>query len=98
MQSEIYRCPDGREAVLMFNEDTLQVDATTRDGDHIGHFKIDLVSPTGEAIDLMEDGGEAASFRLSKAELLSEWLGQGIAERVVRLVADETSLSPLAQR
>lgn len=91
---ETYSCPDGREVLLMFNEDTLRVEARTREGLTIGAYQFKLVDPEGEAIDLMDDTGEAVSFKLAETDLRDDWRGQGITERVMTLVADEISLVP----
>ena len=44
---------------MTLNEDTLRVEATTRDGEFIGIFQFGLVGSGGEVIDLMDDSGEA---------------------------------------
>jgi hypothetical protein len=91
-----YRCPDGRETLLDFNEDTLRVDATSRAGEAIGRFQFELVGPDGEGIDLMDDsgeGGEAVSLRLAEHDLRDDWHGQGITAHVMDVMASETGLS-----
>ncbi|MDB5318338.1 MAG: hypothetical protein JWO24_4182 [Rhodospirillales bacterium] len=98
---EIHRCPDGREAVLTFNEDTLRVEATTREGETIGQFQFALVGADGEMIDLMDDSGEAGeavALKLAQGVLSDDWRGRGIRERAVMLVADETKLEPVQTR
>jgi hypothetical protein len=100
MQTESYRCPNGREAVLTFNENTLRVEATTRDGETIGQFQFALVGADGEVIDLMDDSGEAGeavALKLAQGVLSDSWRGQGIRERAVELVADETMLEPAGE-
>ncbi|MDB5318195.1 MAG: hypothetical protein JWO24_4039 [Rhodospirillales bacterium] len=41
--NETYRCLDGREVVLTFDEDALRVEATSRGGETIGTFQFGLV-------------------------------------------------------
>ncbi|MBR0653664.1 hypothetical protein [Plastoroseomonas arctica] len=92
-----YRCPDGREVVLFLKEDTLRVDASTREGERIGSFQFALVGRDGKVIDLMDDIGEtgdAVSIKLAEGNLDEGWRHEGITERVMNLVADEISVSP----
>jgi hypothetical protein len=53
--NETYRCLDGREVVLTFDEDALRVEATTRGGETIGTFQFGLVGQDGVEIDLLDD-------------------------------------------
>lgn len=92
---ETYPCPDGREVQLRFHEDALRVDAITADNVTIGRFQFALIGPDSEVMDLMDDTGEAVSFKLAKAELSDDWHAQGITERVITLVAEEISVSPV---
>jgi hypothetical protein len=96
--NETYRCPDGREALLAFNEDTLKVVASTPEGLIIGSYQFALIGTDGENIDLMDDPGEPVSIKLAESHLADAWCHQGISERVIRLVADETMISPPIRR
>jgi hypothetical protein len=91
---ELYRCPDGREVLLRYDEDALAVTTTTPDGRGIGWFKFELVGDDGQLISLTEDNGQAISLKLVETKLDDAWHGQGITEKVVQLVCDQTSLSP----
>jgi hypothetical protein len=91
---ETYRCPDGREVLLRFDEDALIVNASSLEGERIGSFQFQLVGPDGEAVRLAEDTGGWVSLKLAHADLSKAWNGQGITERVVTLVSDDMSVSP----
>jgi len=91
---ETYPCPDGRVVVLRFDEDSLKAEAITGEGLTIGRFQFALVAADGEAIDPMQDIGEAVSFKLAESDLDDAWHGQGITERVMNLVAEELIASP----
>jgi hypothetical protein len=90
---ESYTCPDGREALIEFNEDVLCATVKSRDGLPVGRFQFELVNEDGDTINLLEDEGLPAALKLTDAMLLGEWHGQGITERVGWIVADQTSLS-----
>jgi hypothetical protein len=94
---ETYRCPDGREVLLGFNGDTLMVVVSTPEGLIIGSYQFVLIGPNGEAIDLMDDTGEAVSFKLAQTHLADAWHHQGITEHVMTLVADEISASSVVE-
>ncbi|MDB5415313.1 MAG: hypothetical protein JWR10_3648 [Rubritepida sp.] len=89
---ETYKCPDGRTALLGFDEDTLGVAVTAPNGSFIGRFVFELIDVHGEPISLLEDGGQSALLRLATAALDEAWSGQGIAERVTQLLSDATHL------
>ena len=51
-------------------------------------------------IDLMDDSGEAGeavALKLAHGVLSDGWRGQGIRERAVEMVADETMLVPVGE-
>ncbi len=95
---ETYFCMDGRQVTLMFNEETLTVSASNYQGDPIANYQAVLIGPGGEEFDLMDDPGDAAWFRLEQDSPLSSWHGQGITERVLKMVEEETGLLPLVER
>ncbi len=97
MQTENYRCPDGRKVQLGFNEDRMRVIATGPEGEQIGSYQIVLIGQSGEEFDLMDDPGGPQWFKV-ESSLHDGWHHQGITERVMRFVADETSLTPAIEK
>ncbi|MDB5375846.1 MAG: hypothetical protein JWR00_292 [Rubritepida sp.] len=53
-----------------------------------------LGEATAHRASLTEDNGQAISLKLVETKLDDAWHGQGITEKVVQLVCDQTSLSP----
>lgn len=90
---ERYRCRDGREVYLVFAEEALSVTVATRNGEEVGRYQFAHVLPSGELVDLLEDRGEPAGVKLREGHLAESWYGQGIEERILRLVAEETDPS-----
>ncbi len=94
---ETHYCPDGREVVLKFNEEALRVEAISPEGLTVGSYQFALVGPDGEAIDVTHRTGGAVSFKLAQTNLADAWHHQGITERVMDLVAQELTTSPVVE-
>ncbi|MBR0653660.1 hypothetical protein [Plastoroseomonas arctica] len=92
--SETYQCPDGRTILLSFNEEDLSVEASNQGGETIGRYQFELIGPDGEEIDAMDDTSWAVWLKLAHSDLHDVWHHQGITERVMSLVAEETRVSP----